>query len=113
MSQKSKRTIGVGALVLGAALIVLSMIIQSKVEEGEGQISRAEQSLEQGQRLFSLTPYTRQAGEQLTSGANRKISEGKDEIAYYTQVANVLFYAGIVGIVIGGWCLFFSKKSAR
>jgi hypothetical protein len=113
VSTKSKKTFGIGVLVLGAILVVLSFIIKAKVEEGEGQIARGKESVEKGQGLFSLSPYTKKAGDQVFSGANQKIAAGEEDVAYYTAVAQFMLYAGIAAIVIGGGCIFFNEKSAR
>ena len=103
MNAKKKRMFGIGSIVAGAVLIVFSMIIKGKVSEGEGQIAQAER----GQGLLNKSPYTKPFGDRM--GA--KIGEGKDDIAYYTKVANILMGAGIVLIVVGGGSMFFVRKS--
>ncbi len=97
-------------MVIGVILIVVSLVIKSKVEEGEGQIARGQKSVEQGQGLFNMSPYTKKAGDQLFTGANQKIAQGKEDVAYYAQVAQFMLYAGIAAIVIGGGCIFFGKS---
>jgi hypothetical protein len=102
-----------GFIVLGVLLALASFILRSKIEEGEGQIASGKESVERGQGLFSLSPYTKKAGDQIFSGANRKIAEGEEEIAYYTKLAQFLLCAGVVSFVVGGGCIFFDGKSAR
>jgi len=113
LGHKSKRTFGIGALIIGAILVVSSFVIKAKVTEGEGQIAQAEQNVGKAKGLFGMSSYTKGAGDQLTAGANRKIGEGKDEVAYYTKLANILLFAGIISMAAGGWCLVFGKSSAR
>lgn len=113
MSHKSKRTFGIAALIIGAILVVCSFVIKAKVAEGEGQIAQAEQTVGATKGLFGMSPATKSAGDRLTAGADRKIGEGKDAVAYYTKVANILLFAGIISMAAGGWCLVFGKSSAR
>ena len=113
MSHKARRSFGIGALIIGAILVVCSFVIKARVAEGEGQIAQAEQTVGRTKSLFGMSSYTQGAGDQLTAGANRKIGEGKDEVAYYTKLANILLFAGIISMAAGGWCLVFGKSSAR
>jgi hypothetical protein len=113
MSSKAKRLFGVGSLVIGAALIVFSLVIKQKVREGQGKITNAEQSVQKGQGLFGSNPYTKPLGDNLMSGANNKIAAGKESIAYYTLVSNIMMVGGIVLVVLGGGLIIFGKKSAH
>ena len=90
MSTYSKRTLGMGFIVLGVLLVIASFILKSKIEDGEGQIASGKESVQRGQGFFSLNPYTKKAGDQIFSGANKKIAEGEDEIAYYTKTSAIL-----------------------
>jgi len=113
LSSKTKRMCGIGAMVAGAVMVIFSLVIKAKVREGSGQIYSAEQSLSKSQGMFNQSPATKSVGGLFTSGANKKISEGKDQVAFYTTVSNVLLVAGIALIVVGGGCTFFGRKSAR
>ena len=110
---KSKKTFGIGAMIVGAILIVFSLVIKAKVAEGEGQIAQAQESVGKAQGLFGMSPATKQVGNQVTAGANRKIGEGQDEVAFYARLANILMVVGIVSLAGGGWCVFFGGRSAR
>jgi len=111
MHTKAKRMAGIGSLVIGAALIVFSLVIKQKVREGQGQISSAEQSVQKGQGLFGSNPYTKPLGDNLVSGANKKIAAGKESIAYYTQLSNIMMVGGIVLVVLGGGLIVFGRKN--
>jgi hypothetical protein len=113
LNTKAKKMFGIGALVAGAVLVVFSFVIKEKVREGQEQISSAEQSVQKGKSLFGASSYTKPIGEHVMSGADRKIGEGKESIAYYTKLANILLGVGIVLIVVGGGTVFFVGKSAR
>lgn len=102
-----------GAVIVGAIMLVFSYIIKEKVLEGEGQIARAKDSVSQGQGLFNMSPVTKPLGDQLVSGANKKISAGEADVEFYSTVANVLMIGGIILIVVGGASVLFGKKSAR
>lgn len=110
---QKKRTFGMGAVIVGAIMLVFSYIIKEKVLEGEGQIARAKDSVSQGQGLFNMSPVTKPLGDQLVSGANKKISAGEADVEFYSTVANVLMIGGIILIVVGGASVLFGKKSAR
>ena len=110
---KSKTIIGLILILLGVASIGTSMYISSEVAQGKGKISRAEKQVNQGQSLFSLNPVSREVGKELTGAANKKISEGKQQVAYYEDVATVTQIGGIALLVIGFGTLLLARKKSK
>ena len=96
-----KRTWGVVLTVIGIAAMVISGYIQKQVTEGKRQISSAQETMKQGDSLFSLAPYGHEIGQQFTGSAEHKIKEGEKQIHFYTQVASLMYVGGIILIVIG------------
>lgn len=95
----------VGILMVGG-----SFYIKKQVAEGKIQVSDAERSVRQGKALFSLNPVSKQIGEGLTRSADRKIASAKDEIQYYTNLAQLLLVGGIVLIVVGAGMFVLKRK---
>lgn len=112
---KILRIVGILVVIAGIVSLFVSNYISEQVEEGRGQVAGGERKVKQAQQLFSFNPVTKQVGEGLTGSAQKKIAMGKEQIAYYEQMAQTLQIGGIVGIVAGaGLFLFsFSKKKKR
>ena len=109
----SKKTLGIILLIGGVVLIFFSNYIYNQVAAGREKISGAENTMEQGNQLFSLTPATKEAGKVLTAPAEKKISEGKAQASAYEQLAGWLQFGGIALVVVGGGMViygFFKKK---
>jgi hypothetical protein len=105
----SKRILGIIVLVVGVVLLFVSSNIKKQVAEGTLKVSSAEKSVSQANSLFSLSPATKQLSQGAMKGAEKKIAAGKEQIAYYSKLADelqmggfVLVIAGIVIFVLGG-----------
>ena len=94
-----QRIFGIIVLIGGIVLIGFSMYIKSEVIAGNEQIAEGEQKINTADKLFSLSPTTKELGGQLTKGGKEKIAKGKEEISYYKDLANKLEIGGIVLIV--------------
>ncbi len=99
-------------IVLGLVLIAGSLVINAKVKEGQEQVSSAEKKVDTGDKLFSIAPGGQGIGETLSEPIQKKIEEGKGEIAFYTAVAKWLEIGGIVVLVLGA-CLILMRKKSR
>lgn len=111
-----KTITGIVLIVLGAGSLFFSHYIMTQVGEGRVKIAKGEQAVQQSDKLFSLTPGTKQVGKIATSGAQKKLKEGKQQAQDYESLANKLEIGGIVGIIAGcGVLLFglFGKKKRR
>lgn len=107
----ARRVLGILIIIGGIVLLFVSNYIKSRVAEGEEQISSAQKKVDQGNRLFSLNPYSQKLGGHLTDSAQKKINEGKQEAAHYANLADQLWMGGIVAIIIGGIIVIIPRKT--
>ena len=110
---KIVRTFAVLFIIGGIAAILMSNYITEQVNEGKIKIAKGEKSVDQGNQLFSLNPYTKQLGQNMTNSAQKKINAGKDQVAEYQQLAQSLMTGGIIAIVVGGVMMIYSFVSSN
>jgi hypothetical protein len=108
-----KQTLGAVLFVVGIGLLFLAHYINVQVEEGNSQIFSAQQKVDKGNSLFSLSPYSKPIGQSMTSSAQKKINEGKDTVAYYTVVAERCQVGGIAAMIVGAGMMIFLRKKKR
>ena len=108
-----RRILGIVVVIAGIALIVISQYIKTQVAEGNLQISSAQQKVDQGNKLFSLSPYSKPIGQQMTGSAQKKINAGQEQVAYYDQLADQLQIGGIILIVIGAVIILIPRRAKR
>ncbi len=105
-----QRIIGLIVLIGGIVMLCISMYIKTQVLAGNEQIASGEQKLNTVDKVFSFSPATKDFGSQVTKSGKAKIAKGKEEIAYYTALANQLQVGGIVFLIAGGAIFLFGKK---
>jgi len=105
--------LGLVLCAIGVVSLGGSMYLKKQIAEGNLKISNAEHSVKQGQSLFSTNPISKEVGKGLFGSANKQISAGRDEIAYYTKVAQALQVGGIVFIIAGLGCIFVGRRDKR
>jgi hypothetical protein len=98
MSRKYSPAIILG--IIGVLSLIGSFYIKSQVETGKKQISKAEKQVGFGKQLFSLSPESEEIGETLSSPINKKIDEGKGQVAFYSNLALWLEIGGILCVVV-------------
>lgn len=109
-----KQIFGIVLFVIGLGMLYGSHYITTQVLEGKGKIASAQQKVDTSNQLFSVTPATKPIGKGLTQGAQNKIDAGRDEVAYYEQMAQWLKIGGVVFVVVGiGACLFCRGKKSN
>ncbi len=108
---KAKRKWGMVMLIIGIIFVACSFYIKEQVTAGEKQIAGVEQKTDMADKLFSVAPGGDEVGGSLTSPIKDKVSEGKDQIEFYTSVSSWLKIGGIIFIVFGVAVLFFGKKA--
>jgi hypothetical protein len=108
-----KRTLGIAIAIIGVVLIGFSMYIKTQVLQGNAQIASGQKKLDTTSKVFSFSSATKPFGDQVTKSGNKKIAKGKEEIAYYTKLANQLQVGGIILIVVGAGIAVFSGKKRR
>jgi len=99
--------------VLGALFIGASLYIQNEVLKGEKQIESAQEKVDTGNALFSLSPATKGAGKELSSSAQKKIDEGKLTAQEYSRIAHWLLTGGVVFVILGALLFFLPKRKRR
>lgn len=107
-----KQLLGAAAIVVGVIFLFLAHSIDVRLQEGRAEISRGESQVNQGRRLFSGSPVSKEVGNQLLfNSADKKIAEGKEAIQTYSILAGQLKIGGIL-LIIGGICViyFFRRK---
>ncbi|MBS0648257.1 MAG: hypothetical protein JSS10_03420 [Verrucomicrobia bacterium] len=105
-----KQVIGVLLFIAGVFLIGLSNYIKTQVAQGNEQIFGAQQKVDQANGLFGRNPITNVIGQGITSGAQKKIDQGKADISYYTVVANRCQVGGIVLVILGAGIVYLCRK---
>ena len=110
---KVKIAIGIILLILGAGGIGFSLYIKSEVAEGKRQIASGQRKVDKAQGLFSITPETEAVGGALTGSAQRKIDQGRKDVAYYERMAGILMNLGIALGVTGVIVLVVPMKKKK
>lgn len=105
-----KQVIGVLLFIGGVFLIGLSNYIKTQVAAGNEQIFGAQQKVDQANSLFGRNPLTNVIGQGITSGAQKKIEQGKADISYYTVIADRCQVGGIALVIIGAGVVYFCRK---
>jgi len=105
-----KRVIGIILTCLGIAMLFFSSYIRSEVLEGKQQISHAQKSVDSGKGLFKGP--SKAVGEGIFSGAQKKIDKGRDDVRFYSALAQWLKVGGIIFIVGGVILIIFGRSSA-
>ncbi len=82
-------------------MLGVSSYITNEVISGQEQIESAQKKVDQGNSLFGLSPYTKPIGQSMTGSAQKKINAGKEEVAYYANLASNLKTGGIVTSIVG------------
>jgi hypothetical protein len=111
-----KQVLGVLAIIIGIAMLIFVMYGRRQLDDAKDQISSAKKKVSQSNDLFSLTPITKQFGQGMTSGAQKKIAAGERTVEQYETMFMWTQIGGIGLIVIGGGLVLFcrtNKKRAR
>lgn len=110
-----KQVIGALLLIGGIFFLGLANYINKQVEAGNTQIFSAQQKVDQSSSLFGRNPVTNVIGKGITSGAQKKIDQGKADIGYYTVIAERCQVGGIALSLIGVGMIFLcrNKKGAK
>jgi hypothetical protein len=105
-----KQVLGGIIFVGGLGLLYLAHYINVQVAAGNLEILSGQQKVNQVNGLFNMSPYTKDVGKGMTSGAQQQINEGKNTVEYYAMVANRCQIGGIAALVVGAGMVFFFRK---
>lgn len=108
-----KKVIGILLIIGGVGMIGMGSYIKSQVEEGKQKISSAQEKVDTGNSLFSMSPATKELGQGITGGAQKKIDAGKRDVKVYEAMSEKFKWGGIASILIGIICLALSGKKSR
>ena len=108
-----RRGLGIAVAVCGVVLLFVSFYIRGQVAEGEEQISSAKQKVGTIDKLFSVTPETKQLGKGITDPAHKQIQEGEQQVSYYSQLSGKIQIGGIVLIIAGAVIIFYPTRKRR
>lgn len=95
------RLLGIILLIGGLAMIGGSIYINEQVIAGKEKISSAQQTMDLGNKLFSINPTSKQVGDTLMGSSQKKIDEGKQKASHYADLAHQLKIGGIVTSALG------------
>ncbi len=87
---------GIIIIIIGAIFIICSMYIKGQVNDGKAQVKGAQEKVDQGNRLFSITPESEEVGKALSRPVQGKIDEGQQDIDKYEAIAAWLLVGGLV-----------------
>ncbi|WP_194848262.1 hypothetical protein [Candidatus Neptunochlamydia vexilliferae] len=105
-----RRILGLIVAAVGIAMLFASSYIKGEIAKGKEQISSAQGKVDTGKQLFGMTPATKPFGDELASGAQKKIDAGREDVKKYTAIANGLLAGGIILIVGGAFLVFIPGK---
>lgn len=108
-----KRIFGIVVLIIGVVMLFVSSNIKSQVAAGTLKVKSAEKSVNQANSLFSLSPATKELTKGSMQGAEKKIAAGKEQIAYYSKLANELQLGGFVLVAAGILVIILGKKATK
>ena len=108
-----KRIIGIILILAGIGMIGTSYYIMNQVEQGKIQVADAQQKVDTGSTLFSLSPATKGIGKEITDSAGKKINAANEEIAQYEDLADKLKMGGIAAIILGFGVVFIGKRRKK
>ena len=97
----STRIFGIVVIIVGAVLLLFSNYIAEQVGAGKMEIQSGQSKVDTANSLFSTNRYTKGVGDVFTGSSQRRIDEGRAEVAHYESMAHMLQIGGIVLIVIG------------
>lgn len=105
-----KQVFGGIIFVGGLGLLYLAHYINEQVAEGNLQIFSAQNKVDSANNLFGMSPYTKDVGKGLTSGAQQQINEGRNTVEYYTALALKCQIGGYAALVVGAGMFFYFRK---
>lgn len=108
-----KRILGFIVLIVGIVMLFVSNNIKEQVAAGTLKVKSAEKTVNQANSLFSLSPTAKELTKGSMQGAQKKIAAGKEQIAYYSKLADELQMGGFVLIGAGILIIVLGKKSTK
>ncbi len=108
-----KRVLGTAILIIGVIAYLLGMYIEKEVGTGKKKIAKAESTINTGKEITALNPYSKEIGDLASAGAEKKINEGKEDVATYTKVAEILHMSGILFFIGGALLIVISFTNKK
>lgn len=108
-----KRIIGIVSIIVGIVLLMVSRQIDQKLDEARDEIGGAKKKVSTGKKLFSLNPVSKEIGDGLAKGVDKKISDAEATVAHYEKVSMFCHVSGIVLVIVGAGIVFLSWKKKK
>lgn len=105
-----RRIIGLIILIIGIALIGVSMYIKGEVAHGRRKIASAQSQVDTGTALFETNRATKGIGKDLSSPFQQRIDTARGEADVYATRAHWLKIGGIILIIIGIGAIFIPRR---
>ncbi len=106
----TKRNLGIIMVVLGVVLILSSFYIKSRIIEGKKHIAEAEGKIQQGSKIFSLNPITKDVSKKLIEEVQKKIDELTKKVNFYNNLVLGFQIVGGIFIISGLVLIFIGRK---
>ncbi len=101
------KTLGIIGILVGAGAYYGSYEINEQLNAGRQKIQNAQKSIDQGKDLLSQTHVPNVLTKPFTGAAEKKISEGQEEINRYEKISSFLKNTGIILLLLGAAGVFF------
>jgi len=108
-----KKWLGILLVIIGICAHYGSNYIYDQIGQGEEQIASAQKKVKMADSAFSMSPYTEPLGKGLSSSADKKIKEGQQEIAHYSEIAGFLKTASYILFGLGSLVFLISVIKKR
>lgn len=108
-----KRIFGIVIVIIGVVMLFVSNHIKEEVAAGTLKVKSAEKTVDQANSLFSLSPTAKELTKGSMQGAQKKIAAGKEQIAYYTKLANELQLGGFALVAAGILIIVLGKNTPK
>ncbi len=108
-----KRILGIIFIVIGISLILSSLYITNRVNEGREQIAQAQGKVSTGKKILSFNPFGKKIAKRITDSIEKRIEEGSLKADTYATISLLFKGGGGVLIVLGVGLILLSIKHKK
>lgn len=111
MSSKAKKILGIIATIIGIALFAMSLYITAQVDDGKMQVASGQKKVDSINKVMPKDSTVGTLGRKtITDPGQKKINEGKEQIAEFEGIARNLKVAGIFLVIAGIGVILWGRK---